>query len=51
MKHLDENEIAQAAEWLAGKTAELPDDIQNPLEKCMVCKMEILEEGEIIKPD
>ena len=32
MKHLNENEIAQAAEWLAGITdVELPGDIQDHL--------------------
>ena len=46
---LDENEIAQAAEWLAEiGDKELPDDIKNHLEGCEDCKMEVLEVGEII---
>ena len=41
---LNENEIAQAAEWLAEiRNTELPDDIKNHLEKCNNCKMEVLE--------
>jgi len=48
---LNENEIAQAAEWLAEiGDKELPDDIKDHLENCMDCKMEVLEVAEIILP-
>jgi len=41
---LNENEIAQTAEWLAEiGDKELPDDIKNHLEGCLDCKMEVLE--------
>ena len=46
---LNENEIAQAAEWLAEiGEKELPEDIKDHLEKCMAGNIEVLEVSEIV---
>ncbi len=45
---LNENEIAQAAEWLTGVGEESPEGIRDHMEKCMICKMEVLEVVEIL---
>ena len=43
-----QNHSPQCAEWLAEiGDKELPDDIRDHLEKCLDCKMEVLEVGEI----
>ena len=47
---LNENEIAEAAEWLAEiGDQELADDIKDHLEECMACKMEGLEVADIME--
>jgi len=45
---LDENEIAQVAEYLNGDNAEPDEGIILHVKSCMKCKQDILEVSEII---
>jgi hypothetical protein len=46
--HLNENEIAQYAEYLNGDNVEPDEEVRLHVESCMECKQEILEVSEII---
>ncbi len=47
MKHLDENEIAQFAEWPNGINSDHPESIKHHVQDCEYCMMEILEVAEL----
>ena len=48
-RYLDENQLAQGVEWLAGIGIVLQSEIADHLEMCQTCKFEVQEVRQIIE--